>query len=96
MNIRPIKTDSDYDAALRRIADLMDAKPGTPETDELDVLASLVEQYEAKRFPIDVPSPTDAIVFEWSRPTSRDVILCHLLEVAPGCWCQRCYQASGH
>lgn len=76
MNIRPIKTDGDYNAALRRIAEIMDAEPGTPEVDELDVLASLVEQYEAKRFPIDVPSPVDAVRFrmEQANLSVRDLV----------------------
>ena len=49
MNVTPIKTTRDYDRALRRIERLMDAKPGTKNGDELDVLTTLVEAYEAKR-----------------------------------------------
>ncbi len=76
MNIRPIKTDPDNEAALRRIEVLMDAKPGTVEMDELDVLASLVEQYEEKRFPIDAPSPIDAIRFRMEQAdlSPRDLV----------------------
>jgi HTH-type transcriptional regulator/antitoxin HigA len=48
MNIAPIKTTRDYDRTLRRIEQLMDAKPGTKNGDELDVLTTLVEAYEAK------------------------------------------------
>lgn len=63
MNINPIKTEADYDAALERIDMLMDAEMDTPEGDELDVLVTLVEAYEAKHYPIDPPDPIDAILF---------------------------------
>jgi HTH-type transcriptional regulator/antitoxin HigA len=63
MEIRPIRTNKDYDAALRRLADLMDARPGTTDGDELDVLATLVDAYENEKFPIDKPDPVAAIVF---------------------------------
>ncbi len=59
--IKPIKTEADYDAALAEIATLMDAEPGTPEGDRLDVLVTLVEAYEAKHWPIDPPDPIVAI-----------------------------------
>ena len=52
MQIRPIRTDADHAAALRRIDELMAAEPGTPEADELDVLTTLVEAYEDRHFPI--------------------------------------------
>lgn len=63
MDIRPIKTKRDYQRALARVEELMDAKPGTREGDELDVLATLVEAYEDKHFPIDAPDPVEAILF---------------------------------
>lgn len=63
MDIQPIKTESDYRGALRRIENLMDAAPGTEKGDELDVLATLVEAYEEKRFPIEYPDPVEAILF---------------------------------
>jgi HTH-type transcriptional regulator/antitoxin HigA len=63
MDIRPIKTKRDYQCALARVEELMDAKPGTPGGDELDVLATLVEAYEDKHFPIDAPDPVEAILF---------------------------------
>ena len=53
MNIRPIHSEADYVESLTRIEALMDAKPGTPEGDELDILATLVEAYEEKHFPIE-------------------------------------------
>jgi HTH-type transcriptional regulator/antitoxin HigA len=63
LEIHPIRTDADHEAALERIGHLMDARPGTPEADELDVLATLVEAYENRRFPIDDPDPLSAIEF---------------------------------
>lgn len=62
-NITPIRTDADHKAALARIDALMDAEAGTPQGEELAVLADLVEAYEAKHFPIELPSPVDAIQF---------------------------------
>lgn len=63
MDIRPIKGDADYDAALARIDALMDAEMDTPEGDELDVLVTLVEAYEAKHHTIESPDPVEAIKF---------------------------------
>lgn len=63
MEIHPIRTEKDHDAALARIDKLMDAQPGTPESDELDVLVTLVEAYEARHFPVGTPDPIDALVF---------------------------------
>lgn len=61
--IKPIKNESDYNVALERIDQLMDASKNTPEGDELEVLALLVEQYEASHYPIDLPDPIEAIRF---------------------------------
>lgn len=61
--ITPIRTDADHKAALARIDVLMDAEAGTDEVDELAVLAELVEAYEAKHFPIALPTPVEAIRF---------------------------------
>jgi len=63
MDIKPIKSEVDYDAALARIDKLMDAEMDTPEGDELDVLVTLVEAYEAKHHTIDSPDPVEAIKF---------------------------------
>ena len=59
MNILPIKNDTDYEAALERINALMDAKHNTPEGDELEVLALMVNAYEDTHYPIDAPDPID-------------------------------------
>ena len=63
MDIRPIKTRTDYKAARTEIEGLMDAGPYTPEGDRLDVLVTLVEAYENKHFPIGPPDPIEAIKF---------------------------------
>ena len=57
MDITPIETKRDYRRALREIEGLMDAKRGSPEGDRLDVLVTLVEAWEAKHYPIDLPDP---------------------------------------
>jgi HTH-type transcriptional regulator / antitoxin HigA len=62
-DIRPIRTEGDYQAALARIDALMDSEPGSDEGDELEVLATLVELYEDEEFPIDLPDPITAIKF---------------------------------
>lgn len=58
-----VKNDRGYEAALARIDELMDAAPATPEGDELELLTTLVEVYEDKHFPIDLPDPIEAIRF---------------------------------
>ncbi|MFP9114940.1 hypothetical protein ACLI1A_13470 [Flavobacterium sp. RHBU_3] len=50
MNIKPIKTEEDYNAALQRLEVIFDAVPGTPESDELEILGKLIEEYEIKHF----------------------------------------------
>ena len=62
MQIRPVKTKADHRAALKEIERLMDAKPGTPAGDRLDVLTTLVERYESQHEPIDPPDPVDALL----------------------------------
>ena len=63
MNIRPIKTESDYRATLKKIESLMSAAQGSPEGDRLDVLVTLVEAYERQHYPIEFPDPVEAIRF---------------------------------
>lgn len=63
MEIRPIHTEKDYRAALAEIESLMRAEPGTPEGERLDVLVTLVEAYERKHYPLDLPDPVEAIKF---------------------------------
>lgn len=63
MNLRPIKTEKDYELALKRLDKIFDAEPGTKEGDELEVLALIIEDYEDKNYPIDSPDPIEAIKF---------------------------------
>ena len=72
MNIKPIKTEVDYDAALARISELMDAELNTLEGDELDVLGTLVEAYESKHHPISSPNPVEAIRFRMDQYGLKD------------------------
>ncbi|MBD0285984.1 MAG: helix-turn-helix domain-containing protein [Flavisolibacter sp.] len=63
MNIKPIKTKKDYQAAMDRLEAIFDAKPGTPEGDELELLGILIDKYEQEYYPIDYPDPIEAIKF---------------------------------
>jgi HTH-type transcriptional regulator/antitoxin HigA len=63
MNIKPIKTEQDYQDALNRLDVIFDAKAGTTEGDELEILGLLIDNYENKHFPIDLPDPIEAIKF---------------------------------
>lgn len=63
MEIKPIKTEKDYNQALERLEMIFDAKKGSPEGDELEVLGILVDQYENDHFPIGLPDPIEAIKF---------------------------------
>ena len=63
MNIKPIKNEEDYTQTLNYIESLMDAKPNTPQMDELEVLTTLVEAYEEHHYRIEAPDPIEAIKF---------------------------------
>jgi len=63
MNIKPIKTKRDYQAAIARLEVIFDARPGTPEGDELEVLGILIDRYEMEHYPIGYPDPIEAIKF---------------------------------
>ena len=76
MEIKPIRTKRDYKAALKQIEGLMDAKHNSPEGDKLDVLVTLVEAYEARHLPLDLPDPVEAIKFsmEQRNLTVKDLV----------------------
>lgn len=80
MEIKPIRCEADYKAALKEIERLIDTQPGTPEGDRMDVLVTLVEAYEEKHFPI--PEPNDPVqVLEYymeSRGLSRSDLIAYL------------------
>lgn len=63
MTIKPIKTKKDYQLALNRLEAIFDARPGTQEGDELEVLGILIDKYEQEHYPIDYPDPIEAIKF---------------------------------
>jgi HTH-type transcriptional regulator/antitoxin HigA len=63
MTIRPIRTDADHKRALQEIDRLWGASEGTPEGDELEVLITLADAYEERRWPVDLPDPIQAIRF---------------------------------
>ena len=78
MEIRPIRTQADYQEALREIESLFDAAENTPEYDRLDLLSTVAEAYEKTHFPIELPDPIEAIQYYmdahgWSR---RDLETC--------------------
>lgn len=63
MNIKPIKNENDYQEALQRLELIFDAKRGTIEGDELEILSILIDRYENEHFPIGMPDPIEAIKF---------------------------------
>ena len=75
MEVKPVKTDADYRAALQEIETLMMARPDSPEGEKLDILATLVEAYERKHFPLELPDPVAAIRFEMEQKglTAKDL-----------------------
>ena len=75
-DIKPIRNENDYDAALSRIDELMSAEPGSPDGQELDVLTDLVELYESKNEPMEYPDPVAAIEFRMDQAglKPRDLI----------------------
>jgi HTH-type transcriptional regulator/antitoxin HigA len=72
MDIKPIKTEKDYDTALKEIEKLFEAEPGTEEGDRLEILSTLVEAYEDEHYDIPAPDPIEAInYFMESRGLTR-------------------------
>ena len=61
MEIKPIKSELDYQEALKRLREIFTAPIGSPESDEADILGLLVDEYEKKHYPIDPPDPIEAI-----------------------------------
>ncbi len=64
MDIKPIRTENDYRVTLKKVEGLMSAEKNTLEGENLDVLVTLIEAYEAQHYPLDFPDPIDAIKFE--------------------------------
>ena len=63
MKLKPIKNENDYNQALERLEKIFDAKPGTKEGDELEILGILIDNFEKENFPIELPDPIEAIKF---------------------------------
>ena len=63
MDIKPIRDEADYEGALRRVEELWDSPEGSAGSDELDILTTLIEAYEREHYPVDLPSPIEAIKF---------------------------------
>lgn len=63
MKIKPIRDEKDYQNALERLEVIFDAKRGTEEGDELEILSILIDNYENEHFPIEMPDPIEAIKF---------------------------------
>ena len=74
-NVKPLRSKADYESALADVARLWGAGAGTPKGDRLDVLATLIDAYEAEHFPIDPPDPVEAIKFRMEQQglTRRDL-----------------------
>jgi len=75
MNIKLIKTESDYQQALKRLEVIFDAAIGSPESDEADVLGLMIDDYEKKHYPIEAPDPIEAIKTQ----NGRDAIKTRLI-----------------
>ncbi len=63
MTIKPIRNEKDYQAAMKRLELIFDAKPNSKEGDELEILGMLIEKYEQEKYPIEFPDPIEAIKF---------------------------------
>jgi len=74
-DLRPIRSEADYRAALSEVERLWGSRTGTPEGDRLDILATLIDAYEEQRYPVDPPDPIDAIRFRMEQQglTRRDL-----------------------
>jgi HTH-type transcriptional regulator/antitoxin HigA len=79
MNIRPIKTKKEHKVAMKRLDELFDAKPGSAEGDELEVLSILIEHYENKQLLVEYPDPIEAIKFRMEQLGYRSSDLAQLI-----------------
>jgi HTH-type transcriptional regulator/antitoxin HigA len=75
MELKPIKTETDYRVSLKRLEEIFDAKLGTPESDELEILGLMVDDYENKHYPIDAPDPIEAIKIRMEEMNLKQVDL---------------------
>ena len=75
VELKPIKTDTEYRAALKRLEEIFDAKSGTSESDELEILGLMVDDYENKHYPIEAPDPIEAIKIRMEEMNLKQVDL---------------------
>ena len=75
MDVRPVKTEADYDAALAEIDRLFEAPPGSPDCDRLEVLTALIEAYEREHHPMPLPDPIEAIKFRMEQGGLKQIDL---------------------
>ena len=75
MNIKPIRSDEDLQMSFQRLENVFQAKEGTPEADEMEILVTLIEAYENKHYPITPPDPIEAIKFRMHQQglTAKDL-----------------------
>ena len=79
MNLKPIKTEKDYNMALKRLEEIFDAKIGTSESDEADILGLMVDEYEKKHYPIEAPDPIEAIKIRMEELNLKQVDLVEVI-----------------
>ena len=79
MKIKPIKKEKDYQAALKEVEKIFDAKPDTEDGDKLDILVTLIEAYEAKKFKIAPPDPIEAIKFRMDQLELKPIDLADVM-----------------
>ena len=75
MDLKPIKTEADYREALNRLEEIFDAKPGTHESDELEILGLMVDNYENNHYSIEAPDPIEAIKIRMEEMNLKQVDL---------------------
>ena len=78
MNFKILKTEVDYNSALKRIDTIFNAKPNTPEGDEFELLSLLIDNYEEEHYPIKLPHPIEAIKFRMDQMglKQKDLVVC--------------------
>jgi HTH-type transcriptional regulator/antitoxin HigA len=79
MNIKPIRTEEEYQKGLKRLEEIFDANIGTPEGDEADILGLMIDEYENKHYPIEAPDPIEAIKIRMEEMELKQVDLADAL-----------------
>ncbi|MEH6407071.1 MAG: helix-turn-helix domain-containing protein [Leeuwenhoekiella sp.] len=79
MKITPVKNENDYQNALNRLEEIFDAKMGTKQGDELEILSILIDKYENEHFPIEMPDPIEAIKFRMEQMGLKQKDLAEIL-----------------